>query len=299
MKPRLVDQPLATRAPAKINLTLHVLGRRADGYHDLESFVAFAGVADTLSLVPGQNLSLLLEGPTAAGAGPPEDNLVLRAARNLRERVGGLRAGEFRLIKRLPVAAGIGGGSADAAAALVGLDRLFGLGLDDAGLRKAGLRIGADVPFCLAGGTALGEGIGEILTPLPAPPPHALVVAKPEAGADTGAIYRAHDERPGTIRPSVAPTVEALRAGDLGALARSLGNDLAPVTRALVPGVGELEEALSRAGALGVAMSGTGTAVYGVFRSVSEAREAARRLPADHFVAVCRPVGRGLRLHRR
>src|SRR5829696_7988552 len=116
--PEPVTSSLATRAPAKVNLTLHVLGRRTDGYHELESLVAFAGIGDTLSLVPGEPLSLSVSGPGAPQAGEDRDNLVLRAARALRERLPGLRAGAFQLVKRLPVAAGLGGGSSDAAAAL-------------------------------------------------------------------------------------------------------------------------------------------------------------------------------------
>jgi 4-diphosphocytidyl-2-C-methyl-D-erythritol kinase len=156
-----------------------------------------------------------------------------------------------------------------------------------------GLRVGADVPFCLVGGTALGEGIGEVLSPLPAPPPHHLVVTKSAAGAETAQIYAAYDERPVDGNPSVALVAEALRVGDPGALARSLGNDLAPVTEGFVPEVRELEEALLSAGASGAAMSGTGTAVFGIFTSEAEARAAADRLRAD-FAVVFEPVQRGV-----
>src|SRR5215213_6282757 len=141
-----VPQPLATRAPAKINLTLHVLGRRSDGYHVLESLVAFAGTADDLSLVPGEQLALQLSGPMAERAGHQPDNLVLKASRLLAERVEGLRVGAFHLSKRLPVAAGIGGGSADAAAALRLLARLNQLSLRDPALQEAARLTGADVP---------------------------------------------------------------------------------------------------------------------------------------------------------
>ena len=122
---------LTARAPAKINLTLHVLGRRADGYHELESLVAFAGVGDALSFEPGAELALTVSGPSAAAVGPETDNLVLRGARELAKRVGGLRLGTFRLAKRLPVASGIGGGSSDAAAALRLLAQHNGLALTD------------------------------------------------------------------------------------------------------------------------------------------------------------------------
>ena len=135
-RPLVAAQPLATRAPAKVNLTLHVLGRRPDGYHELESLVAFAGTGDDLSLEPGA-LSLSVSGPTANAAGGEADNLVLKAARALARRVPGLRTGAFHLTKRLPVAAGLGGGSADAAAALRLLARLNGLALDDPAILAA------------------------------------------------------------------------------------------------------------------------------------------------------------------
>jgi 4-diphosphocytidyl-2-C-methyl-D-erythritol kinase len=159
-----------------------------------------------------------------------------------------------------------------------------------------GLRIGADVPFCLTGGTALGEGTGEILDTLPPPPPHYLVVAKPVAGAETAGIYRAYDEqRPEEGVPSAAPVVEALRAGDLAALARSLGNDLAPATKSFVPEVRVLEKELQNSGSPGVAMSGSGTAVFGMFASEAEARAVAEELRAA-FVCVCNPVARSVEI---
>ncbi|HYU12172.1 MAG TPA: 4-(cytidine 5'-diphospho)-2-C-methyl-D-erythritol kinase, partial [Stellaceae bacterium] len=139
----------AEKAPAKVNLTLRVLGRRADGYHDIESLVAFAGVGDALTFMPGGALALAVGGPTAAAAGDVADNLVLKAARALAERVDGVRLGRFVLSKRLPVAAGLGGGSADAAAALRLLARANRLALDDPRLRDAARATGADVSVCL------------------------------------------------------------------------------------------------------------------------------------------------------
>ena len=142
---------LRDRAPAKINLTLHITGRRADGYHLLDSLVVFSGRGDRLGLEPDAPLGLVMDGPTAVKAGPDVDNLVLRAARHLAVRVPGLRLGAFHLTKRLPVAAGIGGGSSDAAAALRLLARLNGLALDDPRLLEAAQATGADVPVCVAG----------------------------------------------------------------------------------------------------------------------------------------------------
>ncbi len=154
---------LATRAPAKINLTLHVLGRRpGDGYHALESLVVFAGASagDLLTLEPGPALDLAVTGPTAGPAGPTGDNLVMRAARHLAAEIDGLTMGRFRLVKRLPVAAGIGGGSSDAAAALRLLGRLNGLSPDHPALMEAARRTGADVPVCLDPRARMMRGAG-------------------------------------------------------------------------------------------------------------------------------------------
>lgn len=285
------------KAFAKVNYALEVRGVRADGYHEISTVMQSVSLFDELELeLSDEGLQLLVE-PEGASIGPNDENTIFRAWSLLREVTGEELPVRVRLRKTIPSGAGLGGGSADAAAALVGLNEIFGLGLGDPELREIGLRIGADVPFCISGGTALGEGIGEVLTPLPAPPDHHLVVAKPDAGAETARIYKAYDERPGEGRSSIAPTLDALRAGDLGALARFLGNDLAPVTEDLVQEVGELREALVRAGALGALMSGSGTAVYGLFGSEAAACEAERTIGAS-FARICRPVARGVEVIR-
>jgi 4-diphosphocytidyl-2-C-methyl-D-erythritol kinase len=281
------------RAFAKVNYALEVWGVRPDGYHEISTVMQSISLADVVEVERVERGFELAVEPESVEVGPPEENTVYKAWAQMGERIGDALPVRVRLGKKIPAGAGLGGGSADAAATLVGLNELFGLRLGEAELRDVGLRVGADVPFCLAGGTALGEGIGEVLSSLPAPPPHHLVVAKPAAGAETARIYGAYDERPVGGNPSVAPVVEALRAEDPGALAESLGNDLAPVTEGLVSEVRALEEALLRAGALGAAMSGTGTAVFGVFASEAEARAAADGLRAP-FVAVCEPVPRGV-----
>jgi 4-diphosphocytidyl-2-C-methyl-D-erythritol kinase len=281
------------RAFAKVNYALEVRGVRPDGYHKISTVMQNISLADEVEIERAERGFELVVEPEDAEIGPPEENTVYKAWARIGDRVGDALPVRVRLGKKIPAGAGLGGGSADAAAMLVGLNEIFGLGLGEAELRDVGLRVGADVPFCLAGGSALGEGIGEVLRSLPAPPPHHLVVAKPAVGAETARIYGAYDEHPVGGNSSVAPVVEALRAGDPGALAVSLGNDLAPVTKGLVPEVRALEEALLRAGALGAAMSGTGTAVFGVFASEAEARAAADGLRAP-FVAVCEPVPRGV-----
>ena len=281
------------RAFAKVNYALEVLGVRPDGYHELSTVFQSISLYDDVEIEQverGFELVVELEG---AEIGPLEENTIYRAHELLADLASDRLPVRIRLRKRIPPGAGLGGGSADAAATLVGLNDLFGLDMSDAELKKAGLKVGADVPFCVEGGTALGRGVGEVLCSLPPPAPHYLVVAKPAAGAETAHIYHAYDERLGESEPSVDPVVEALCTGSLHALANGLGNDLAPVTRSLVPEVEALEEALLRAGSLGVVMSGTGTAVYGMFGSEVEARVAEKSLQAP-FVEVCEPVPWGV-----
>ncbi len=283
------------RAFAKVNYALEVRGTRPDGYHEVSTLMQSVSLADEVEVETTAGGFELVTEPEDAGLGPLEGNTVYKAVRLLEEIAGIGLSVRVRLRKRIPAGAGLGGGSADAATTLVGLNELFGLGLSDEELRKVGLKIGADVPFCLSGGTALGEGIGEVLSPLPAPPPHYLVIAKPAAGAETAWIYRAYDERAKGGNLSTSLAVEALQIGELGALARALGNDLAPITKSLVPEVRDLEEELLRGGALGAMMSGTGTSVYGIFGSEAEAGAVAEGL-RTHFVGVYEPVARGVEL---
>ena len=281
------------RAFAKVNYALEVRGRRPDGYHDIRSVMQSVSLADEVEIERGGKGFELLVEPEETEIGPPEKNTVYRAWTALQQLTGEDLPVRIRLRKRIPAGAGLAGGSADAAATLVGLNALFGLRLDDGEIRGLGVRVGADVPFCLNGGTALGEGVGEILGPLPAPPAHHLVIAKPERSADTGAVYRLYDELTAKPRNCVQSVVNALRAGDLSALAGSIGNDLAPVTEKLVPEVEILRERLLGLGALGAGMTGSGTAVYGIFESEADARSAAGQVLAP-FVGVFEPVASGL-----
>ena len=285
------------KAFAKVNYALEVRGVRPDGYHEISTVMQNISLHDKLEMERVEEGFRLLVEPESAPTGPDDKNTVYLAWKLLREATGEELPAGVKLRKAIPAGAGLGGGSADAAATLVGINEMFGLGLDDAELRGIGARIGADVPFCISGGTALGEGVGEVLTPLPPPPEHYLVVAKPGAGAETARIYKAYDDETGradrTPRHSVCLVLDALSAGNLAALARALGNDLAPVTEALVPEVRVSREILGRAGALGAIMSGSGTAVYGLFGSGSDARDAEQKVEAP-FVAICRPVASGV-----
>lgn len=284
---------ISLQAHAKINYALDVLSVRDDGYHEISTVFQSISLHDEVEIERGgEGFELVVE-PVATRTGPPENNTVRTAWKLLRSVTGEDLPAKITLRKRIPPGAGLGGASADAAAALIGLDELFCLGLDDQQLREIGARIGADVPFCMKGGTALGEGVGEVLTTLRTPPEHHLVLAKPPFGAETAGIYRLYDECPRHYPASAGPVAEALRAEDLPALAGAVGNMLAPVTKETTPEVERLERDLLRAGALGAAMTGSGTAVYGLFASRDEASAARRKLSAN-FAEVCEPVGHGV-----
>jgi 4-diphosphocytidyl-2-C-methyl-D-erythritol kinase len=283
------------RTFAKVNYALDVLGLRADGYHEINTVIQSISLADEVRLQRAAgSFDLSLE-PEEVEVGPQDRNTTYLAWKALQGLTGEKLPVKVMLRKRIPAGAGLGGGSADAAAVLVGLNELFGLGLRIDELRKVGAGIGADVPFCISGGTTLGEGIGEILTPLPAPSAHLLVVAKPPRSADTGKIYRAYDEAKTVGTRSVEPVVSALRSGSLSALASAVGNDLAPVTRGFIPGVAMLGRKLLASGALGASMSGSGTAVFGIYNDAEAAGIAKDTVDAP-FIGVYEPVSRGVEI---
>ena len=267
------------RAPAKVNLTLHILGRRDDGYHELDSLVAFAGVGDRLSFEPGPPLSMETFGPTAEAAGPQDENLVLRAARALAERVAGLKLGRFSLYKTLPVAAGLGGGSSDAAAALRALAAANGLATDDPRLTEAARATGADVPVCLDPRARRMAGIGERLGPplglasLPA------VLANPRAASPTPAVFAALGFAKG--ERSGASAFEPHLDGDaIAALARGR-NDMQASAERLTPEITHTLALLRDAGeARLVRMSGSGATCFALYPDRHAAARASRRLRA-------------------
>jgi 4-diphosphocytidyl-2-C-methyl-D-erythritol kinase len=283
------------KAFAKVNYALDVLGLRADGYHEVSTVMQSISLADEVELCrTAGGFDISLE-PEEVEIGPQGRNTTYLAWKALQKLTGKDLLMKVTLRKEIPAGAGLGGGSADAAAVLVGLNELFGLGLRVDELRGIGATIGADVPFCISGGTAMGEGVGEILTPLPAPPDHHLVVAKPLRSADTAGIYHAFDEARTKSTHSVEPVVSALRSGSLPALAASVGNDLTPVTRGIIPEVARLERTLLATGALGASMSGSGTAVYGIFDDAEAAGGAQDTFDAS-FIGVYEPVSRGVKI---
>ena len=274
---------------AKVNLTLRVVGRRVDGYHELESVVAFADCADRLSLAPGAALDLTMSGPLAQACGETSDNLVLKAAHLLGERVPGLKIGSFTLDKVLPVAAGIGGGSADAAAALRLLAQLNGLALDDKRLLDVALETGADVPVCLTSRACDMTGVGESLLPLSLPIMPCVLV-NPRVPVATRDVFAALGLRHGELLVGAADVIQATAWPEQGAsvedwvevLAAS-SNDLeAPATR-IQPVIGEVIAALSATnGAWLARMSGSGATCFAIFENTAEAQRASQKVQLDH-----------------
>lgn len=276
--------PLTTRARAKVNLSLRILGRRADGYHELESLVAFAGVGDTLTLEPGEALSLTLSGPRSAGLASDDGNLVLRAARALAEAVPGLRLGSFHLVKRLPVASGIGGGSADAAAALRLLARLNGLALSAPELSRAAASVGADVPVCLESRARVMAGIGERLGPTLRLPPLFAVLVNPGIPVETAAVFRALGLAPGqTLTRRGEADAQPVGQGDspdelISSLSRS-GNDLEPPALQVAPMLPSVLSGLAALPGCRLArMSGSGATCFALFDNCRQSAAAAKLL---------------------
>ena len=266
----------AEKAPAKVNLTLRVLCRRPDGYHDIESLVAFAGVGDALTFTPGDDLALTVGGPTAAAAGDVADNLVLKAARALAERVTGVRLGRFTLSKRLPVAAGLGGGSADAAAALRLLARANALAPDDPRLSQAARATGADVPVCLDPRPRRMRGIGDVLSdPLDLPRLFAVLV-NPGVAVATADVFAALAAPPAG---QSAPAAQPLGPAPLLAEIAGGRNDLEAPAIELEPAIADVLAVLRKLPGCRLArMSGSGPTCFGLFDSSRAASAAGRTL---------------------
>lgn len=271
---------LKLKAKAKINLGLDVVRKREDGYHEVRMIMQMINLYDKITLrkktEPGitvtANLSYL---PVN------EDNLVYRAAKLLMDEFqvdGGL---EIELQKYIPVAAGMAGGSTDAAAVMVGVNRIFQLGLNKKQLMERGVKIGADVPFCIMRGTALAEGIGEELTPLPAMPHCSLVIAKPKIHVSTKFVYGNLKVGELTEHPDIDGQVQALRENNLEQLVARMGNVLETVTIPAYPVIDEIKHTMMKYGAMGAMMSGSGPTVFGIFEKEDKAQEVCRLLKKE------------------
>lgn len=262
------------RAYAKINIGLDVLRRRADGYHEVKMIMQTVDIYDELVLErrkePG--IELRMDNSELPSGG---DNLICRAADLLFREKKITEGVNISLTKRIPIAAGMAGGSADAAAALRGVNELFDLGYSLTELQALGVGLGADIPYCLAGGTMLSEGIGEILTPLPAPPAAHLVIAKPDINVSTAFVYgNLHADRL-AWHPDIDDMIAALQKGDLDGITGRLGNVLETVTVKAHPVIEQIKELLRKQGAENALMSGSGPTVFGIFKEKETAERAA------------------------
>lgn len=266
---------LSELARAKINLCLHVTGQRGDGYHLLDSLVVFADLGDRISVAPAEGLTLEIAGPEGAGLTAEADNLVLRAARAF----GGAQGAAITLDKRLPVASGIGGGSADAAATLVALSRLWRVGLPDAG---AVLGLGADVPVCLAGHPARMRGVGEVVTPLPHALPSAhLVLVNPRVQVSTPVVFKGLARKDNPPLPADLPRLKSL--AELAAFLMMQRNDLEAPALVAQPVIGRVKAALGgQPGCHLARMSGSGATCFGLFSDPLTAAAAARAIRDAH-----------------
>jgi 4-diphosphocytidyl-2-C-methyl-D-erythritol kinase len=282
-----VGPPVTEPAPAKLNLYLRILAARPDGYHDIETVVQPVTLADGVQAHPATGLSLAVGGDRAEAVPAGEDNLVLAAARALREACGTEAGAHLLLAKRVPVAAGLGGGSADAAAALRALNDLWGCRLEVGSLVRVGASVGSDVPSLVLGGPVMARGRGEVVEAVAATRTWwALLV--PEFGIRAAEAYRWWDDDPDGESPQSGPLLRALAEGNLETLSALLWNDLeGPVSRRR-PEVAEAKETLLWAGALGAVMSGSGPAVAGLARDGRHAEEIAAAVGGRAVSAITR-----------
>ena len=283
-------------AYAKINLSLDILGKREDGYHLVKMVMQTIDLCDDLTFetedrdCPAMEITLTADsGEISCG----EDNLIVRAVRRMEKEFGIRKDLRITLKKRIPVAAGMAGGSTDAAAALRAVRDLFVPDVSDAELGRIGAALGADIPYCIAGGTQLSEGIGEVLTKLPDAPECGLVIVKPPVGVSTGEVYKRYDSLGPVRHPDIDAQIEAIRRGDLRGMAAECVNVLEEVTGAMYPQIGEIERFFEGKGAIVSRMTGSGPTVFSVFTTREEAAEAAAVFESEYAGQGCRVVSTG------
>ena len=276
---------ISRNAHAKINLALDVTGRREDGYHLVRMIMQEIGLFDTLTIKAAEDREARLTlhvGDADLSAG--EDNLICRAARVMMKAVGISDSLDIELVKRIPIAAGLAGGSTDAAAVFLALRDLYAPDMTDQRLQQLALPLGADIPYCITGGTKLSEGIGEILTDLPALPAWPMILVKPAVGVNTGQVYRALDALEGYPHPDVDKMIRAIEEKDLKKTAELCSNVLELVTGPMVPQISAVEAFFLKEGALAARMSGSGPSVFALYESgerAAEALEAFRKSPVS------------------
>lgn len=262
---------VSEKAPAKINLTLDALYRRTDGFHELETIMTTIDLADRIDLFLREDRKITLE--SSSGLVPHDErNLAYRAALLLQEKTGVRKGVHIRIDKHIPVAAGLAGGSSDAAATLRGCNRLWDLGLTGAELIEFAAELGSDVPFCVYSGTALAKGRGEILIPLPAPPLCWVVMAKPPISVPTADIFQRLVVEQIEDHPNTEEMVKAIKLGNYKSIIHNLDNVLEPVTFQLYPEVKKIKEKMKQFGTDGVLMSGSGPTVFSLVQSERRAK---------------------------
>ena len=265
-------------APAKLNLALDVVGLLPNGYHDLDMTMQAITLYERVVLRRSPYLNLRLPGSLVA---PNNKNTAIKAALAFFDYTGLLAGVDITIYKNTPVRAGMAGGSADAAAVLVGMNELYGAHLSMSELCALGAKIGADVPFCIMRGTALAEGIGEELTPLPAMPHCSLVIAKPKIHVSTKFVYGNLKVGELTEHPDIDGQVQALRENNLEQLVTRMGNVLETVTIPAYPVIDEIKHTMMKYGAMGAMMSGSGPTVFGIFEKEDKAQEVCRLLKKE------------------
>ncbi len=270
------------RAMAKINLGLDVVRRREDGYHEVRMIMQTIQMYDTLELTVQEEPGITVE-TNLKYLPVNEDNLVYKAARLLMEEFSVTKGLHIHLEKHIPVAAGMAGGSSDAAAVMVGVNRLFGLGLSRKALMERGVKIGADVPYCILRGTALAEGIGEKLTPLAAAPDCFVLIAKPPISVSTKFVYENLHLETLESHPDIDGLRRAIEAGNLEEMVGLMGNVLETVTIPAYPQIGKIRSLMVEQGAMGAMMSGSGPTVFGIFRDKETAQKAKKALQKSHL----------------
>ena len=277
-----MDRVIKEKGYAKINLSLDVLRRKDDGYHEVKMIMQTVDLYDELTFEakPDPDITLkVLNIPVGADLGPLEKNLIYRAAKIILDEAKIDTGVTITLDKHIPVAAGMAGGSTDAAATLRGLNKLFDLNYSDEHLKELGVKLGADVPYCINGGTQLSEGIGEILTPIAAPPSNAyILIAKPDIAVSTKFVYENLHANTLSYHPDVDGMIKAMENKDLRDMASKLGNVLETVTVKEYPIIKDIKDTMLNAGALGSLMSGSGPTVFGLFDDESKARAAASQI---------------------
>ena len=280
-------------AYAKINLSLDILGKKEDGYHLVRMIMQTIDLSDDLVFetqdreCPSMEITLKSDsGEIPCG----EDNLIVRAVRRMEEVFGIRKDLAITLSKRIPVAAGMAGGSTDAAAALRAVRDLFVPEVSDEELQKIGVSLGADIPYCITGGTQLSEGIGEVLTVLPDAPACGLVICKPSVGVSTGVVYKKYDSLSEVRHPDIDAQIAAITNGNLREMSAQCINVLEEVTGAMYPQIGEIERFFESEGAIVSRMSGSGPTVFSIFETEDEAQSAAKAFARSSIAEDCQVI---------